>query len=55
MATDAGFFPKKKVVFVLVLLATTVAIANVSLAGGSYIQCDPRNPSSPIRCSADGW
>jgi hypothetical protein len=23
--------------------------------GGDYIQCDPRNPSSPIRCKADGW
>jgi len=23
--------------------------------GGAYIQCDPRNPSSPVRCKPDGW
>jgi hypothetical protein len=23
--------------------------------GGAYIQCDPRNPSSPVRCTPDGW
>jgi len=23
--------------------------------GGAYIDCDPRNPSSPVRCKPDGW
>ncbi len=23
--------------------------------GGDYNQCDPRNPSSPVRCKPDGW
>ena len=27
----------------------------VNAPGGAYIQCDPRNPSSPVRCKADGW
>jgi hypothetical protein len=31
----------------------TVTLVNAP--GGDYIQCDPRNPSSPVRCKADGW
>jgi hypothetical protein len=27
----------------------------VNAPGGSYIDCDPRNPNSPIRCTPDGW
>jgi hypothetical protein len=27
----------------------------VNAPGGAYIQCDPRDPSSPIRCTPDGW
>jgi hypothetical protein len=27
----------------------------VNAPGGAYIQCDPRNPSSPVRCKPDGW
>ncbi len=27
----------------------------VNAPGGDYIQCDPRNPSSPVRCKPDGW
>jgi len=30
-----------------------VILANAP--GGDYIQCDPRNPSSPVRCKTDGW
>jgi hypothetical protein len=34
-------------------LAPTAALANPP--GGAYIQCDPRNPNSPVRCEPDGW
>jgi hypothetical protein len=27
----------------------------INAPGGDYIQCDPRNPSSPVRCKADSW
>lgn len=30
-------------------------IIRVNAPGGAYIQCDPRNPQSPIRCTPDGW
>ena len=45
----------KKFILALVLLtaATTIILANAP--GGAYIQCDPHNPSSPVRCNADGW
>jgi hypothetical protein len=31
------------------------AVTLVNAPGGDYIQCDPRNPSSPVRCKADSW
>jgi hypothetical protein len=34
-------------------VTTTVTWANAP--GGAYIQCDARNPSSPVRCTPDGW
>ncbi len=34
-------------------LDATVTFVNAP--GGDYIQCDPRNPSSPVRCKADSW
>jgi len=49
----------KKVILALLLLAsaitTTLATAQGNAPGGAYIQCDPRNPRSPIRCTPDGW
>jgi hypothetical protein len=27
----------------------------INAPGGAYIQCDPNNKSSPVRCNADGW
>jgi len=30
-------------------------ITRVNAPGGAYIDCDPRNPSSPVRCTPDGW
>lgn len=44
-----------KIILALALLAgaTTAVLANPP--GGAYIQCDPRNPASPVRCSTDGW
>jgi len=30
-----------------------VMLANAP--GGAYIDCDPRNPRSPVRCKPDGW
>ena len=29
--------------------------AFASPPGGSFIQCDPKNPRSPLRCTPDGW
>jgi len=45
----------KKIILALALLAgaTTITLANAP--GGAYIQCDPRNPQSPVRCTPDGW
>ncbi len=31
------------------------AVTLVNAPGGDYVQCDPRNPSSPVRCKADSW
>ena len=31
------------------------AVTLVNAPGGDYIQCDPRNPTSPVRCKADSW
>ena len=45
----------------IVLLAVVVSAFGAATAtfanapGGAYIQCDPRNPKSPVRCTPDGW
>jgi len=39
----------------LALLAGAPGIASANAPGGAYIQCDPHNPSSPVRCKPDGW
>ncbi len=48
-----------KVVLALALLASvTTATWTATWAnppGGAYIQCDPRNPQSPVRCKPDSW
>ena len=31
------------------------AVTLINAPGGAYIQCDPRSPSSPVRCTPDGW
>jgi hypothetical protein len=45
----------KKLILILALLATAASVAFANPPGGAYIQCDPRNPRSPIRCTPDGW
>jgi len=49
----------KKIILALALLATaataTATAAWANAPGGDSIQCDPRNPQSPIRCTPDGW
>ncbi len=47
----------KKTILALALLVSAMAATTVwaNAPGGAYIQCDPRNPSSPIRCTPDGW
>lgn len=47
----------KMILFVatLTLLASAPGIALANAPGGAYIQCDPHNPSSPIRCKPDEW
>jgi hypothetical protein len=44
-----------KVILILLLLASAITAAFANPPGGSYIQCDPKNPRSPIRCTPDGW
>jgi hypothetical protein len=44
-----------KIVLVLLLLASAITAAFANPPGGSYIQCDPKNPRSPVRCTPDGW
>jgi hypothetical protein len=49
----------KKILLALALLASattaTMTPTWANAPGGDYIQCDPRNPNSPIRCTPDGW
>jgi hypothetical protein len=35
--------------------ATGAKVVRVNAPGGAYIDCDPRNPQSPVRCTPDGW
>jgi hypothetical protein len=45
-----------KIILILALLASVAAAAYANAPGGAYIQCDPRNPSSPpIWCTPDSW
>jgi len=43
----------KKLILVLVLLVHAPSVVLVNAPGGAYIQCDPQNPLSPVRCSPD--
>jgi hypothetical protein len=45
----------RKFILVLALLASATTPTLANAPGGAYIQCDPRNPSSPVRCAPDGW
>jgi hypothetical protein len=45
----------KKIILVLALLASAATAALAEAPGGAYIQCDPHSPSSPVRCTPDGW
>ena len=45
----------KHIILILMLLASATVAAFANAPGGAYIQCDPRNPSSPVRCTPDGW
>ena len=27
----------------------------VNAPGGAYVDCNPYNPNSPVRCTPDGW
>lgn len=42
-------------VLTLVLASTAATAVFANAPGGTYIQCDPRNPQSPVRCKPDGW
>jgi len=44
-----------KIILVALLLASAIGGALANPPGGSYVQCDPKNPRSPIRCTPDGW
>lgn len=45
----------RKLILALALLAGAATAASANPPGGAYVQCDPRNPSSPVRCTPDGW
>jgi hypothetical protein len=45
----------KKAILILALLSSAVTVSFANPPGGGYIQCDLRNPSSPVRCAPDGW
>jgi len=45
----------KKAILILLLLASATTTVFANAPGGSYIQCDPKNPCSPVRCTPDGW
>jgi hypothetical protein len=45
----------KTAILVLALLASVATPTFANPPGGDYIQCDPRNPKSPIRCTPNGW
>jgi hypothetical protein len=44
----------KRFIVALALLASMMATVSANAPGGAYIQCDPHNPSSPVRCKPDG-
>jgi hypothetical protein len=43
------------VILILLLRASAITGAFANPPGGSYVQCDPKNPRSPVRCTPDGW
>jgi hypothetical protein len=45
----------KTIILALALLASAITITLANAPGGAYVDCDPRNPNSPIRCTPDGW
>jgi hypothetical protein len=45
----------RKIILALALLASAITATLANAPGGAYIQCDPRNPRLPIRCTPDGW
>ena len=45
----------KKIILALAILASATTATLANAPGSAYIQCDPRNPSSPVRCTPDGW
>jgi len=45
----------RKIIMALTLLASVITAAFANAPGGAYIQCDPHNKASPIRCKPDGW
>jgi hypothetical protein len=45
----------KKTILILALLIGSLTVSFANPPGGGYIQCDPRNPNSPVRCTPDGW
>ncbi len=61
MSSDPSFMRErsvrtvfKKTILILALLASAV-VSFANPPGGGYIQCDPRNPNSPVRCTPNGW
>jgi hypothetical protein len=44
-----------KIILLVVLLASATTAVFANAPGGAYIQCDPNNKNSPVRCTPDGW
>jgi hypothetical protein len=45
----------KTIILALALLASAITVTFANAPGGAYVDCDPRNPQSPVRCTPDGW
>jgi hypothetical protein len=49
------YLATKEFILVLVLLMGAPSVVLVNAPGRAYIQCDPQNRSSHVRCNADSW
>jgi hypothetical protein len=44
-----------KIILILALIGSAISAVSANAPGGTYIQCDPHNANSPVRCVPDSW